>query len=419
MIRNTDEDLRKRVVVTGIGVVAPVGIGKDSFWDSVSKGVSGVRLIDSFDTTPYRTKIAAQVRDFDPSKYLSPQKIYTTDRFSQFALVATSEAIEDSKLVIDDNNRKRIGVIWGSSETGINTRELGYKQFFLEGHRALDPLTLPKAMGVAAASNISIEYGITGLNYSITNTCSSGSVSIGEGYRLIKHGYADVIVAGASESPITPAMLCGWCKLRALSTRNEEPEKAVRPFSINRDGPVLGEGAGVVILESLQHALKRSVRPYVEIAGYWANSDAYHLTFPSVHGEIDVMKGAIEDGGMSIDEIDYINAHGTSTPINDKGETEAIKAVFGKRAYAIPVSSTKSMIGHLLGAAGTVELITTILAIKNQLFPPTINYEMPDPECDLDYVPNKAREGRITAAMSNSFGFGGANTAIIVKKINA
>lgn len=409
--------MNRRVVITGIGVVAPIGIGAKKFWDSVSKGISGVKKIEGFDTTPYRTKIAAQVREFDPSKYLTPQKIYATDRFSQFALVATSEAIKDSGLIIDDNNKKRIGVIWGSSEAGISTSEEQYKIFFSEGPRAIDPMILPKAMGVAAASNISIEFGITGLNYSITNTCSSGAVAVGESYRLIKHGYSDVMIAGSSEAPITPGMLCGWCKLRALSTRNDEPEKAVRPFSKDRDGPVMGEGSGVLILESLEHAQSRSAPIYSEIVGYWANSDAYHLTFPNVKGEIDAMKGALEDGGVSIEDIDYINAHGTATQINDKGETEAIKTVFGKKAYSIPVSSTKSMIGHLLGAAGTVEIVTTVLAMKNQFLPPTINYEIPDPECDLDYIPNKGRKAKVHTAMSNSFGFGGANSSVLIKAV--
>jgi len=408
-------NLNRRVVVTGIGVVSPIGIGRKSFWDSVSKGVSGVKLIDNFDTTPYRTKIAAQIKDFDPSKYLTPQKIYSTDRFTQLALVAVKEAIDVSRLIIDDNNRKRIGIIWGSSEGGINTREEAYKTFFLKGPKATDPMTSPKAMGVAPAANISIEYGVKGLNYSITNTCSSGAVTVGEGYRLIKHGYADVIIAGSSEAPVTPAMLCSWCKLRALSTRNDAPEKAVRPFSKDRDGLVLGEGGGAVILEELEHALARSAKIYCEVIGYWSNSDAYHLTYPNTQGETAVMKGALEDSGVSIDEIDYINAHGTGTPINDKGETEAIKTVFGKRAYSIPVSSTKSMIGHLLGAAGTVELIATILAMENQFLPPTINYEIPDPECDLDYVPNKGRKAKVNTALTNSFGFGGANAAIIIR----
>ncbi len=409
-------DSERRVVVTGIGVLTPIGIGKEAFWESVSNGVSGVKLIESFDTTPFRTKIAAEVRGFNPLKYLTPQKVYSTDRFSQFALVAAKEAVVDSGLDLEEEEKKRAGVIWGSSEGGINTREEGYRLFYSKGPKAIDPMTLPKAMGVAPATNIAIEFGLKGLNYSITNTCSSGAVAVGEGYRLIKHGYADVVVAGSSEAPITPAMLCGWCKLRALSTRNDEPERAVRPFSKDRDGPVLGEGSGVVILESLGHALKRSAPIYAEVIGYWSNSDAYHLTFPKVEGETEVMKGALKDAGISVDEVDYINAHGTATVINDKGETQAIKNVFGKRAYSIPVSSTKSMIGHLLGAAGTVELITTILAMRHQFLPPTINYEVPDPECDLDYVPNKGRKAAINTALTNSFGFGGANTAIIVKK---
>ncbi len=406
----------RRVVVTGMGLVTPVGIGEETFWKAVSEGVSGVSLIDRFDTTPYRTKIAANIKGFDPSTYLSVQTIDTTDLVSQYALIAVDEAIRDCKIHISNDNKKLIGVIWGSSEGGINTREQGYKAFFLKGPRALDPMTLPKAMGVAQATNIAIEYGVTGLNYSITNACSSGAISIGQAYRMIKHGYAEVIIAGASEAPITPAMLCGWCKLRALSARNDTPEMAVRPFSKDRDGPVLGEGAGALILESLESAEKRSAKIYSEIAGFWSNTDAYHLTFPKVQGEVEVMEGVLGNAGLSTNDIDYINAHGTATQINDKGETNAIKTVFGKKAYSTPVSSTKSMTGHLLGAAGSVELITTILAVENQFIPPTINYEVPDPECDLDYVPNKGRKAELKTAISNSFGFGGANASIIVKK---
>jgi 3-oxoacyl-[acyl-carrier-protein] synthase II len=412
-------DPNRRVVITGIGVVAPTGIGKAAFWDSVSKGKSGVSAIEAFDTSPYRTKIAAHVDDFDPADYLTSKKIYVTDRFSQFALVAASEAINDSKLTVNDDKKKQIGVIWGTSEGGIATREEQYEIFFTKGPRYGDPMTCPKAMNVAAATHIAIDHGVTGLNYSITNTCSSGAVSVGEGYRLIKHGYTDVIIAGSSEAPITPGMLSAWCKLRVLSTRNDEPEKAVRPFSKDRDGPVLGEGSGALILESLEHALSRSAPIYAEVIGYWSNSDAYHLTFPNVQGEIDAMKGALEDADVSVEEVNYINAHGTGTSLNDKGETEAIKNVFGKSAYSIPVSSTKSMIGHLLGAAGTVEIIATIFAIDKQFLPPTINYETPDPECDLDYVPNKGREAKVSIAMSNSFGFGGGNAVVLFKRFSS
>lgn len=408
--------MNRRVVITGMGVVAPAGIGKEAFWDSISGGISAVRSIEGFDASAYRTRIAAQVRDFDPSAYLTPQKIYATDRFSQFALVATAEAMSESGIIVDEQNRKRVGVIWGSSEAGTVTKEEGYRAFFTEGPKKVDSMTLPRAMGVAAASNLSIEYGAAGVNYTITNTCSTGAVAIGEAYRLIKHGYADVIITGASEAPITPGMLCGWCKLRVLSTRNDEPETAVRPFSKDRDGPVLGEGCGALILETLEGAVSRSAPVYAEIVGYCSNSDAYHLTFPDVQGETEVMEGALADGGISAGEVDYINAHGTASHANDKGETEAIKNAFGEHARGIPVSSTKSMIGHLLGAAGAVEIITTVLAVKNQFLPPTANYQVPDPECDLDYVPNKGREHRIGVAMSNSFGFGGANAAMLLRE---
>jgi len=408
-------DLNRRVVVTGMGVVAPAGIGKEAFWDSISHGRSCVSTIEGFDVSPYRTKIAAQVKDFDPAAYLTPQKIYATDRFSQFALVAVREAIKESNLPIDEAGKKRVAVIWGSSEAGVTTSEQQYEVFFSKGCKAIDPMTLPRAMGAAASTNIAIETGVTGINYTISNTCSSGAIAVGEAYRLIKHGYVDAAIAGASEACITPGMLCGWCKLRVLSTRNDDPEGSVRPFSKDRDGPVLGEGSGALILESLDKASARSAPVYAEVAGYYANSDAYHLTFPNVQGETEAIEGALADGGVSIDEVDYINAHGTATQANDKGETEAIKNVFGRRAQSIPVSSTKSMIGHLLGAAGTVEIITTVMAVKNQFLPPTINYEIPDPECDLDYVPNSGRQGRIRVGMSNSFGFGGANAVVLLK----
>lgn len=408
--------MEKRVVVTGMGIISPIGNDKKAYWDSLSCGRSGVAPIEGFDTAPFRTKVAAQVKGFEPKNHMSPQKIYVTDRITQFALVAAAEAIKDSKLEINDDNRRRIGVLCGTSEGAVHSREELYKDFYLKSARAVDPITFPRAMGVAVASNIAIEYGIKGVNYSYTNTCASGAVSVGEGYRLIKHGYADALITAGSEAPITPPMLSGWCKLRVLSTRNDCPEGAVRPFSKDRDGPVLGEGSGVIVLESLEHALKRSAHIYCEVAGYWAGSDAHHLTFPSIEGETDTIKGAINDAGISVDDIDYINAHGTATSQNDKGETMAIKAALGERAYSVPVSSIKSMVGHMLGAAGSAELIATILAIENQYLPPTINYEVPDPECDLDYVPNQGRKAEINTALSNSFGFGGVNSVIVVRK---
>lgn len=406
----------KRVVITGMGVVTPVGIGSKKFWESLVNGVSGVKKITRFDTEDFRTSVAAEVLDFDPKNYFSPQKIMVMDRFSQMALVAAMEAVDASGLKISDENRQEIGVISGTTQGGTNTIEEQYKIFFSKGLKYADPMTAPKGMHVAPASNIAITYRIMGPNYTVSNTCSSGAVAIGEAYRLIKHGYASAMVCGGTDACITPALLGTWSKLRVLSVQNDPPESACKPFSKNRDGIVLGEGAGFVVLEELEQAKKRGANILAEVIGYGLSNDAYHLTFPSVEGETLAIRNALRDARLKPEDIDYINAHGTGTIPNDKGETAAIKEVFGKSAYSIPVSSAKSMIGHTLGAAGSIEFIAAVLSIQSKTIHPTMNYEIPDPECDLDYVPNKSREKDITTVLSNSFGFGGGNAVLIARR---
>jgi len=405
-----------RVVITGMGVVTPVGIGSKKFWESLVNGVSGVKKITRFDTEDFRTSVAAEVLDFDPKNYFTPQKAAVLDRFAQFALAAATEAVDTSGLKISDENRQAIGVISGTTQGGINTIEEQYKIFFSKGLKYIDPITAPKGMHVAPASNIAIAYRILGPNYTVSNTCSSGAVAIGEAYRLIKHGYATAMVCGGTDSCITPAIMGTWSKLRVLSTQNDPPERSCKPFSKNRDGIVLGEGAGFVLLEEVEHAKKRGANIIAEVIGYGLSNDAYHLTFPSAEGETLAMRIALRDAGLKPEEIDYINAHGTGTIPNDKGETAAIKEVFGNHAYSIPVSSAKSMIGHTLGAAGSIEFIAAVLSIQTKMIHPTINYDLPDPECDLDYVPNKSREKDVTTVLSNSFGFGGGNAVLIARR---
>lgn len=406
----------KRVVITGMGVVTPVGIGSKKFWESLVNGVSGVKKITRFDTEDFRTSVAAEVLDFDPKNYFTPQKAAVLDRFAQFALAAATEAVDTSGLKISDENRQSIGVISGTTQGGINTIEEQYKIFFSKGLKYIDPITAPKGMHVAPASNIAIAYRILGPNYTVSNTCSSGAVAIGEAYRLIKHGYATAMVCGGTDSCITPAIMGTWSKLRVLSTQNDPPERSCKPFSKNRDGIVLGEGAGFVLLEEVEHAKKRGANIIAEVIGYGLSNDAYHLTFPSAEGETLAMRIALRDAGLKPEDIDYINAHGTGTIPNDKGETAAIKEVFGNHAYSIPVSSAKSMIGHTLGAAGSIEFIAAVLSIQTKTIHPTINYDLPDPECDLDYVPNKLREKDVTTILSNSFGFGGGNAVLIARR---
>lgn len=409
---------KRRVVVTGLGMVSPLGLDVQSSWEAVIQGKSGVGYITQFDTTNYPVKIAAEVKGFDPTNYIEPKEVKKMDRFIHFAIAATEMAIADSQLKITPENSERIGVVIGSGMGGLPAIEYYHKVLIEKGWRRISPFFIPMVIVNLAAGQISIRYGIKGPNIAVTTACATGNHSIGEAFRIIQYGDADVMIAGGTEAVITPMAIAGFSIMRALSTRNHEPEKASRPFDIDRDGFVMGEGAGILILEELGHAIKRGAKIYAELVGYGMNADAYHITAPSPQGEggARCMKMALKDAGISPEEIDYINAHGTSTKQGDELETQAIKTIFGEHAYKLCVSSTKSMTGHLLGAAGGVEAIFTVLSIYEGIIPPTINLDNPDPECDLDYVPYKAKKKEIRYAMTNSFGFGGTNSSLIFKK---
>ncbi|MBA7510015.1 3-oxoacyl-[acyl-carrier-protein] synthase 2 [subsurface metagenome] len=408
----------RRVVITGYGVISPIGIGADDFWNSLVSGKSGISRISTFDTSQFSTQIGAEVKNFQPEKYIDKKKIRKMDRFSQLAFAAAKIAIEDAKLDMKKEDPFRAGVIVGSGIGGLSTVAAEHKVLLEKGPRRVSPFMIPMLITNIAAGEIAIAHNIQGPNYSLSSACATSNHTIGDALRLIHYGDADVIIAGGSEAAVTPLGLAGFCSARALSTRNDDPEHASRPFDKERDGFVMGEGAGIVILELLEHALSRGVTIRAELIGYGATNDAYHITAPSPDGQsaARAMSNALADGGVKPEEVDYINAHGTSTPLNDKVETLAVKKVFGDYAYKIPISSSKSMIGHLLGAAGVVELIATILSMEKEMLPPTINYEFPDPECDLDYVPNKARPKKINVALSNSLGFGGHNATLVVRK---
>jgi len=408
----------RRVVITGCGVISPIGIGIEDFWNSLASGKSGVSRVSSFDASQFSTQICAEVKNFEPEKYIDKKKIRKMDRFTQLASAAAKMAIEDAKLDIKREDPFRVGVIVGSGIGGIATVAQEHRTLLEKGPRRVSPFMIPMLITNIAAGEIAIAYNIQGPNYSLSSACATSNHTVGDALRLICYGDADVIIAGGSEAAITPLGLAGFCAAKALSTRNDDPEHASRPFDKDRDGFVMGEGAGIVILESLDHALSRGASIRAELIGYGATDDAYHITAPSPDGEsaARAMSNALADGGVKPEEVDYINAHGTSTPLNDKVETLAIKKVFGDYAYKIPVSSNKSMIGHLLGAAGVIELIATILSMEKEMIPPTINYEFPDSECDLDYVPNKARPKKINVALSNSLGFGGHNATLVVRK---
>ncbi|MFA5164664.1 MAG: beta-ketoacyl-ACP synthase II [Candidatus Omnitrophota bacterium] len=410
---------RRRVVVTGLGAITPVGNSKDELWASLLAGKSGAGRITQFDPTEFDSQIACEVKDFDPSKYIANQKdIRRMDRFVQFAVSSTKMAIDDSGLDISKEDPYRIGVLVGSGIGGlkvIQDQTLVWKE---KGPGRLAPLLIPMLIVNMAPGQISIQFGLKGPNSCVATACATGNHSIGEALRLIQHGYADVMIAGGTEAAVVPTGVGGFCALTALSKRNNDPEHASRPFDKNRDGFVIGEGCGIAVLESLEHAQKRGAKIYAEVAGYGMSGDAYHMTAPDPNGEgaAMCMKLALKDGGLDLGDVSYINAHGTSTELNDKIETLAIKKVFGELAYKIPVSSTKSMTGHCLGAAGGVEFAACVMAIKEDIVPPTINYETPDPACDLDYVPNKARKVKVNVAISNAFGFGGHNACVAVKK---
>jgi 3-oxoacyl-[acyl-carrier-protein] synthase II len=409
---------KKRIVITGLGVLSPIGIGKQEFVNALKEGKSGANAITAFDASNFATKFCASVKDFVPENFIDKKKARRMARFTQMGVVAAKMAIEDSKLDLSKEDLSRIGVITGTGIGGLEITEQEHSVVVEKGPRRVSPFLIPMIITNMLPGEIAIEHGFTGTNYAISSACASANHAIGNALRLLRYGDADVIVTGGAEASITDLAIAGFNNIKALSTRNDDITKASRPFDLNRDGFVVGEGAGILVLETLEHAVARGAKIYAELAGYGASDDAYHMTAPDPEGKsvMQALELAIKDAGISKDEIDYINAHGTSTELNDKTETLAIKAVFGQRAYKIPVSSTKSMTGHLLGAAAGVEAIATVLCMENGFIHPTINYETQDPNCDLDYVPNVARNQQIHCALSNSLGFGGHNASIVIKK---
>lgn len=408
----------RRVVVTGMGVVSPVGNNLEDFWDNLIHGRSGACPITNFDVSKFETRIACKVKDLDPSQFIGPKDLKRMDPFVRFAVVAAKKALEDAHFDMSKVDADRVGVLVGSGIGGITTVEEQHLVMLEKGPSRMSPFLIPMLIVNMAPGQISIQTGAKGPNSCIATACATSAHAVGEAARLILHGDADAMIAGGAEAAITNLGLGGFCAMHALSTRNDAPEKASRPFDRERDGFVMGEGAGIVVLEELEHAKKRGARIYCEVAGYGLTGDAYHMTAPAPDGEgaRRCMKMALDDAGMNPSDVGYINAHGTSTLLNDKLETQAIKRVFGDRAKKVPISSTKSMMGHLLGAAGSIELIVCALVIQNGIIPPTINYEFPDPECDLDYVPNKAREVKVDVTLSNSLGFGGHNATLVAKR---
>jgi 3-oxoacyl-[acyl-carrier-protein] synthase II len=409
---------KRRVVITGMGVIAPNGTGIENFCDSLVHGRSGIGRITHFDASSYSSQIAGEVNDFDPTNYMSPKTARRMDRFAQFAVACTRMALDDAHIEISKKNSERIGVSLGSALGGIPCAEEQHGIFVEKGLKRVDPLIAIKIFSGAATSQVSIEFGLTGHSNTIGGACAAGTDSIGYAFYAIKNNLADMMIAGGSEAPIVPLTFGAFCLIGALSTRNGDPTRASRPFDKERDGFVMGEGAGVLILEDLDCAIKRGVPVYAEMLGYGTTNDAYHMVQPLPTGEQAkrAIQSALCGANVSPPEVDYINAHGTSTPLNDKVETEVIKDIFGEYAYSIPISATKSMIGHALGAAGSIELIASILTIKNQFIHPTINYEFPDPECDLDYVPNEGRKALVSTVLKSSYGFGGKNSALIIRK---
>jgi 3-oxoacyl-[acyl-carrier-protein] synthase II len=408
----------KRVVITGMGVVSPVGTGVEKFWQALLKGQSGVRTVSHFDASAFDSRMNGDVIDYDPLAHFNSKDARNTSRFIQFGMVAANEALAHAKLDIRQMDTSRAAVIIGSGIGSIYSAEEEYDKYLEKGPGRISPFFITRMIINEAAGHVSISTGATGPCYAIATACATANNCIGEGMRMIQHGEADVVIAGGAESATSKLGLGGFCALKALSKRNDEPAKASRPFDLNRDGFVMGEGAGIVILESLEFAQDRGAKILAELAGYGRTSDAYHITAPHSEGlgALKAMEIAIKDAGLKPTDINYINAHGTSTKLNDQIETLAIKKLFGGYAKKVPVSSTKSMTGHLLGAAGGVELAACILSIRDNMVHPTINYETPDPECDLDYVPNVARQVQVNVALSNSLGFGGHNATLIVKR---
>lgn len=406
--------------MTGMGLVIPTGIGVETAWKNICEGKSGIGFLTRFDPDGFETKITGEVKGFNPELYIDKREIKKADLFVQYVLAATKEALEDAQLNITPENSERVGVTVGTGLGGLPTLEKYHKVLMERGPGRISPFFIPMLIANMASGQIAIQFGVKGPNTCMVTACATGAHCIGNAFRAIVYGDAEAMITGGTEANITPLTIGGFNAMKALSTRNDQPEKACRPFEKNRDGFVVAEGSGILILEALEFALKRNAKIYGELIGYGYTGDAYHITAPPPDGEgaARCMQMAIKDAGLRPEDIDYINAHGTSTPLNDLTETRAIKTVFGEHAKRIPVSGTKSMTGHLLGAAGSTEAIFTLLAIQDGIIPPTINYEEPDPECDLDYVPNVARRQPLEVAMSNAFGFGGTNATLIFKKFS-
>lgn len=409
---------RRRVVITGMGCLSPIGNSVETFWQSLIEGKNGIQRITHFDASELNTQIAGEVKDFNPDLYISKKDSKRMDRVIQFAVSAARMALEDSKLVIDDSNRYRVGNAIGSGIGGMATYEQQFLVMIERGPAKISPFFIPMMIPNMVSGQVSIQFGIAGPSFSVISACATSVNCIGSAVDTILAGRADVMLAGGAEAAVTRFSLAGFCAMRALSTRNDEPEKASRPFDAQRDGFVMAEGAGVLVLEELEHALKRGAHIYAEVVGYGASDDAHHITNPDPEGKgaTKAMQVALEDAGLAPTDIDYINAHATSTPVGDPCETRAIQNVFGEHCSKVAVSSIKSMIGHSLGAAGALETIACVQAVVNDIVPPTINYENPDPECPLDCVPNVARKMPVRAALNNSFGFGGHNAVVVVQK---
>lgn len=409
---------KNRVVITGLGIVAPTGTGVERSWDALINGRSGIVALTRFDCSNLPVKIAGQVEDFDPLDFINAKEIKKMDRFIHFAIAASSFAMEDSGLKITDSNADRVGVIIGSGMGGLPAIEQYHIEYINHGHKRVTPFFIPMLIVNLAAGNVSIRFGAKGPNGAVATACASGNHAIGDAFKVIERGEADAMIAGGTESVITGLGISGFAVMKALSRRNDQPDKASRPFDAERDGFVMGEGSGIIILERLEHALDRGAKIYAELVGYGMSGDAYHITSPAPNGEgaARCIKYTLKDAGVTPEVVNYINAHGTSTKFNDENETTAIKTVFGDHAYKLAVSSTKSMTGHLLGAAGGIEAVITCLSIHHSIVPPTINLDNPDPECDLDYIPHKSRKMPIDYAMSNAFGFGGTNACLLFRR---
>lgn len=413
--------MKNRVVITGISAITPLGTGVEKYWQGLLEGKSGIDTIKSFDVSNFATQIAGEVKDFDAKDYLDRKEARRMDRFTQFAVAGSTMAVEDAGLKLDTIDKTRMGVVLGTGVGGMDTLEDTARLLHEKGPNRVSPFFVPMMIANMAAGQAAIALGAQGPNTTVVTACASATNAIGDAFKVIQRGDADIMVTGGTEAAIVPLALAGFCSMRALSTRNDDPQKASRPFDKERDGFVMGEGAGLLVLENLEHALKRGAKIYAEVLGHGATADAHHITAPAPGGvgAARAIRDAINDAGLRPEDIDYINAHGTSTELNDKYETMAIKEVFADHAKKLAISSTKSMTGHLLGAAGGIEMVAAALSVQNDIVPPTINYENPDPECDLDYVPNKAKNMTVRYAMSNSFGFGGQNATVLIGKYEA